>query len=285
MTKPWAPTVVQVELAGGGGIASATNQATEIARLASILSEVTGAAKDASVMAVSAAVNSLSGGASVGDLAATLATEATAGQIRDALAPLGTEATSQAILAALGPLATSVNVNAVEAAIVALGSTKTLADIVTALLPLTAASTEATQAAILAEFQAQGLDIDASAATLLLIETAVDDLEPDADATRIATESIDTKTLTPLGTDFAAPVRGTATAVAAALPSSSTPRGFTLENIDALADLWVGTDNTVTTANGFRIAPSRSRYFDLGNPNTVWVISATTTAWQIGAVS
>lgn len=110
-------------------------------------------------------------------------------------------------------------------------------------------------------------------------------IESDADASRIAEQSIDAKTLSALGTDFATPVRGTATAAAAQLPSSSTPRGFTLENIDASSDLWVGTDNTVTTATGFRISPSRARFFDLGNPNTLWVISASTTAWQIGAVS
>lgn len=125
----------------------------------------------------------------------------------------------------------------------------------------------------------------ASEATASAIEDAVDDLEADADASRIAEQSIDAKTLAPLGTDFAAPARGTATVTAAQLPSASTPRGFTLENIDTSADLWVGTDNTVTTANGFRISPSRARFFDLGNPNTLWVISASTTAWQIGAVT
>lgn len=128
---------------------------------------------------------------------------------------------------------------------------------------------------------AGALPLPAGAAT----NAAIDDLEVDADATRVATEALNTKVLAALGTDFATPARGTATVTAAQLPSSSTPRGFTLENIDASADLWVGTDNTVTTANGFRISPSRSRFFDLGNPNTLWVISASTTAWQIGAVS
>lgn len=173
-----------------------------------------------------------------------------------------------------------------------------------AALPLpTGASTEATLATRASEATATSTlaavdtlesntdQIEAKLGTLAAQEAttakdaSVDGLEALATTGNATTSAINTKLLAALGTDFNTPVRGTATAVVAQLPSSSTPRGFTLENIDTTNDLWVGTDNTVTTANGFRISPSRARFFDLGNPNALWVISASTTAWQIGATS
>jgi len=72
-------------------------------------------------------------------------------------------------------------VAAVEAAIVALGGGSSLADIEAALAPL---ATEATQALIKAELEAQGLTLDLISSTLTTIETNTDDLETITAATR-----------------------------------------------------------------------------------------------------
>jgi hypothetical protein len=105
---------------------------------------------------------------------------------------------------------------------------------------------------------------------------------PDADATRIAVESIDTKTLTPLGTAPLKPVRAVAPNVATQLGSLATPRGFSLDNVDASNYLYWGDDNTLTIANGYRIDPGYGYEFPLPNTNLIWVIAATTADYQIG---
>lgn len=114
---------------------------------------------------------------------------------------------------------------------------------------------------------------------------AVDDLEEDADATRVAVEELNTKTLTPLGTAPLDPVRGSASNVATQLGSLATPRGFTLDNIDATNDLYWGTGAGVTTANGYKIEPGYGYEFLLPNTDLIWVIAGTTAAYQIGAIS
>lgn len=79
---------------------------------------------------------------------------------------------SQAIQTALGTPSQEATQQLVLAAVQGLGDGATLADVVTAL-----SGDATTQAAILAELQAQGIDIDASATTLTAIETAVDGVE------------------------------------------------------------------------------------------------------------
>lgn len=176
----------------------------------------------------------------------------------------------QAIQAQLAAVGTEVTLQQVRDAVIALGAGFTLADLYGALTPLATEATLATRA---------------SEATALQIEDEVDDLEPDVDASRVAVESIDAKTLPALGTAFAAPVRATATNAAAQLPDASYPRGFVVKNRDASANLYVGSTSGVTTASGLEITPGESVEFDLPNSNVLWVISATTTAYQIGATT
>ena len=76
------------------------------------------------------------------------------------------------ILSEITGAAKDTSVQAVTAAIEALADNATIADVVQKL-----SDDAATQASILAELQAQGVDIDASATKLVEIETAVDDLE------------------------------------------------------------------------------------------------------------
>jgi hypothetical protein len=114
---------------------------------------------------------------------------------------------------------------------------------------------------------------------------AVDDLEADADATRVAAQSLDAKALPALGTAFVTPVRGTATNVAVQLGSLSTPRGFNLDNIDASGSLYVGNSSGLTTANGYKVEAGFGVRVILPNPNALWIIADTTAAYQIGAVS
>jgi hypothetical protein len=114
---------------------------------------------------------------------------------------------------------------------------------------------------------------------------AVDDLEADADAARVAVEELNEKTPAPLGAGLLAPIRASATSIATQLPNIATPRGFPLDNIDAANALYWGNDNTVTPSTGIKIEPGFGWSFALPNMNLVWLISATTTAYQIGAES
>jgi hypothetical protein len=104
-----------------------------------------------------------------------------------------------------------------------------------------------------------------------------------AAATSVA--SVDTKMLPALATALLDPVRGTATSTATQLGSLATPRGFTLENIDASNYLYWGKTDAVTPANGYRIEPGYGYDFDVPNANHVWLVAATTADYQIGGTS
>lgn len=149
--------------------------------LAQVRDALTDKASSADIASVVGAIQDLGDGATLSAIVSALsdkATETTQLSVLAALAPLATvstETTAQSILAALGPLAKTVDVAAVQSAVTDLGDGKTLADVYTA---LSSVATQATQAAIYTELQAQGVNIAAVVSTLTTIEDEVDEVEP-----------------------------------------------------------------------------------------------------------
>lgn len=107
----------------------------------------------------------------------------------------------------------------------------------------------------------------------------------DTNAIRTSTASLDTKTLSPLGTVFSVAAVSVA-ASAGQLPDQAYGRGFSIQNLDSSTPVYVGPANTVTSSNGWRIAAGEKEVFNLPNSNLLYAISGTgTVSIRIGAVA
>jgi len=71
-----------------------------------------------------------------------------------------------------------------------------------------------------------------------------------------------------------APYQATVGPSAAALPSSGVVRGVVLKAISPGHTIYIGTNNTLTAANGWPIADNDSVAFDISEASQIWVVAS-----------